>query len=193
MPFLIPLAGLALGALGQLFRNNRSAAASSSANALASANTPSETSLSTAASGGGTSHIGGSALAAGSGRNATGPSGQTSSSRNRATNRFNNADLSNIQPSNRTTTPPIGRAEADALVDRFRRRSPSDSTQTGGDPVSAITPATGPVQQNSGGDSPTPAVGQDAGLGARLGAASIAASRKKNKDQQKKVSNAALS
>ena len=138
--FLIPLAGLALGALGQLFRKQRSLQALSQASATATADTPSETGLSTAAS-----------------SDSASPVAQQQSAESAA-------------------------------------QDPSQNqTGTGGDPVSATQPATGPVQQNQGGDSPTPAQGQDAGLAARLGAEKAAESRRKNRSQQASVSNAALS
>lgn len=146
--FLIPLAGLALGALGKLIGGRRSARALSSATAAAGASTPSETGLSTAAASGmGTSH----GVATSS--TAAQDPGQT-----------------------------VSRGSSDPRK--------SKSVRVG---VQATQPATGPVQQNQGPGSPTPAPGDNAGLGARLGRESVKRSVRRNREQQTALSNAALS
>ena len=148
--FLIPLAGLALGALGNLIRNRRAQQALGNATITANASTPAETGLSTAA---------------------------TSS----------NAGYDPQQ---------LGLESSTRIAQG--RNSQANPVQTGSTPeqednsVSTTQPATGPVQQNQGVDSPTPPAGQDAGLAARLGRESVAASRRKNREQQVGVSNAAL-
>lgn len=152
MPFLIPLAGLALGALGNLIRNRRTQQALGSATITANSSTPSETGLGTAATSG-------------------------------------------------DASPPVGAAQTsggDRISDQDRGVGPGSKTLSnagtseGPETSSATQPATGPVQQNQGSDSPTPPAGQDAGLAARLGRESIAASKRKNREQQAGVSNAAL-
>lgn len=155
--FLIPLAGLALGALGNLIRNRRAQQALGNATITANASTPAETGLSTAATSGNASPSIGAAQTSGGDR---------------------------ISDQDRGVGP--GSKEG----------PPSDTQQAGIGLVSPpipMAPATGPVQQNQGADSPTPPAGQDAGLAARLGRESVAASRRKNREQQAGVSNAALS
>lgn len=148
MAFLIPLAGLALGALGRLISQKRTQQALGSASAAASANTPSETGLSTAATGTGTTNTS---------RPATPATGGQSGMRN-------------------TGMTGVG----------IVARKPEEG-------VPATQPATGPVQQNQGTGSPTPASGQDAGMAARLGQEAVDRSRRRNKKQQERVSNSAPS
>ncbi len=138
MPFLIPIAGLALGALGRLIGKKRSARALENATAASGAPTPSETSLSTAAS-----------------------------------------SSTSVQQEPQQSYSELSKKPPTALKPH--------ETQT------AQQPATGPVQQNRGVDSPTPAPGDNAGLVARLGREAKTRSRKRNKEQQARVSNAALS
>jgi hypothetical protein len=143
--FLIPLAGLALGALGNLIRNRRAQQALGNATITANASTPAETGLSTAATSG-------------------------------------------------DASPPVGAAQTsggDRISDQDRGVGPS--SKEGPETPPATQPATGPVQQNQGMDSPTPPAGQDAGLAARLGRETVAASKRKNREQKAGVSNAALS
>ncbi len=69
-------------------------------------------------------------------------------------------------------------------------KTESDPTSIG---RSAIQPATGPVKQNQGIDSPTPIPGDNAGLAARLGKESEERSKRRNKKQQAGIGTAALS
>lgn len=137
MPFLIPLAGLALGALGRLISNRRSQ------NAL----------------------------------NKASGSGFLESTTSETSTSMSDSALEDTRVEDRQTE------------GKFVRPKAEETPQ-------ATEPATGPVQQNQGDDSPTPSTeGEappDAGLAARLGRESAAASRKKNRTQQSTVSNAAL-
>lgn len=148
--FLIPLAGLALGALGRLINNRRSQDALSNATTTAVGDTPSETNAST---------VGSAATAEQFGK----PVGVD-------TNRGGTPTLAN--PGD--FEDPIDQAASNAAR---------------GGPI-GTQPATGPVQQNQGSGSPPS--NDNAGLAARLGRAAIEKSRKRNVEQQGRVSNAAL-
>ena len=146
MPFLIPLAGLALGALGRLISNRRSQSALSAASTSGSQEASrSETGLSTAASG--------------------------------ITSLPTGAPILSGQTKPQTTLESQG----------FQENSGDEASRAASPLVRQ--PATGPVQQNKGTDTPTP--GGDAGLAARLGRESVEASKKKNREQTA-ISNAAL-
>ncbi len=167
MPFLIPLAGLALGALGKLISNRRSIQALGNATATAGASTPSETGLSTAATSG-------------------------------------NAGPSHGIATSSTASQDPGQQVSAASSDPRNRRDISAPNRGAGVGTNAIQPATGPVQQNKGPnvtisqvEQGTSQIGQtsggDAGLAGRLGRESIERSKKRNKEQQASISNAALS
>ncbi|MCK5641833.1 MAG: hypothetical protein KAJ19_13605 [Gammaproteobacteria bacterium] len=142
--FLIPLAGMALGALGRLAAQRRSARAQGQASAAATAPKPSETGMATAA----------------------------------------------MSPAGTSQTASAGQSSRQPIVLQTKEKTGGGLTSEG---PRATQPATGPVQQNQGLATPTPTIGDNAGLAARLGAESKKRSAKKNREQQAALSNQALS
>jgi hypothetical protein len=141
--FLIPLAGLALGALGNLMNRRRSEQALRDSGISAHGEGVSETNQATV------------------GQAAVEPVAET--------------------PKPTEVQPPSGTPGEGSPRNTEGPRGPR-----------ATQPATGPVQQNQGPDTPTPAPEDNSGLAARLGAESKAASIRKNKAQQAALSSAAL-
>ncbi len=174
--FLIPMAGLAFGALGRLVNQRRSARALASATGSATANTPSETSLSTAASGSAT------------GTSQTGPISQP---------------RTGPQIAPRAHTPGQG-PNTQGSRGAFNQGSSSGGQDTSTGSTGSETPAQrnarlaasgqGPAVQGQLGDDEASKAPPKHGVltASELGAASIARSRKKNKDQQAALSGAAL-
>ncbi len=149
MPFLIPLAGLALGALGRLASLKRSRDALSAAGASVQGSSNEVASALSSAS---------TAVAPLEGPAPPAAAGRPSPAR-----------------------PGVAQIGSGAGTSSDADRGVGEGSKTG--PTGGTQPATGPVQQNQGSDSPTPAPGDDAGLAARLGRQSVRDAKTKNRSQ----------
>lgn len=175
--FLIPLAGLALGALGRLINQRRSSQALGNATAVAGANTPSETGLSTAASSPLTVNV---ATQQGTHGSIGAQNPTTSTGTGTQSNKIANPLFSGNQ------TPEVGGSKSAFREFAAARRGPRQTKTTMATAATAGpgTPGfVGPLQ-----------AGESGGLSAaEIGQQSITRSRRRNREQQARVSNAALS
>lgn len=156
--FLIPLAGLALGALGRLINTRRSAAALSNASGMAVASTPSETGLSTAAT---------SPTAAEGAKETGTPGGMRAG-----------AGTEGQAPGTAKTG---GRTQAG--VEARRSAANERVNNQGGTSAPSLPPSLSPPGEGGGGGPSAAQIGEEA----------VRRSRLRNRQQQGRISNAALS